>query len=115
MPKKISELKVKAGQEVTLTLKHAGKMKGDGMGHNWVLTTSADMQAVATAGMTAGLVKQYLPEDQSKVIAATDLIGGGESTSITFDTSALTQGGDYTFFCSFPGHWGIMKGKFIVG
>mgnify|MGYP006273075589 CR=1 FL=1 len=23
-------------------------------------------------------------------------------------------GGDYTFFCSFPGHWSVMHGKFIV-
>ncbi|MDF4805588.1 azurin, partial [Vibrio parahaemolyticus] len=21
-------------------------------------------------------------------------------------------GGDYSFFCSFPGHWAIMQGKF---
>ncbi len=101
--------------EVKVTLNHTGKLAKNVMGHNWVLTASADMQAVATAGMTAGLEQQYLPADQSKVIAATDVIGGGESTSITFATADLTQGGDYTFFCSFPGHWGIMKGKFTVG
>ncbi|WP_198675019.1 plastocyanin/azurin family copper-binding protein [Aliidiomarina taiwanensis] len=60
------------------------------------------------------LDNDYLPEDQSKVIAATKIIGGGESTTITFSTSGLEKGGDYTFFCSFPGHWAIMQGKFIV-
>ena len=39
-------------------------------------------------------------------------IGGGESTEITFSTEKLKSGGDYSFFCSFPGHWAIMKGKF---
>lgn len=110
-----TEMKISADcSEVKLTLNHTGKLAKNVMGHNWVLTATADMQTVATAGMTAGLEQQYLPADQSKVLAATDVIGGGESTSITFDTAALAQGGDYTFFCSFPGHWGIMKGKFIV-
>jgi azurin len=30
---------------------------------------------------------------------------------VKFPTSALTKGGDYTFFCSFPGHAALMKGK----
>jgi azurin len=42
------------------------------------------------------------------------MIGGGESTSITFDVSELEKGGDYTYFCSFPGHWGTMNGKLVV-
>jgi azurin len=110
-----TEMKISADcSEVKLTLNHTGKLAKNVMGHNWVLTATADMQTVATAGMTAGLEQQYLPADRSKVLATTDVIGGGESTSITFSTAALTQGGDYTFFCSFPGHWSIMKGKFIV-
>ncbi|HWU52342.1 MAG TPA: plastocyanin/azurin family copper-binding protein, partial [Tahibacter sp.] len=32
----------------------------------------------------------------------------------SFAGSALKAGGDYSFFCSFPGHWAIMKGKLIV-
>jgi len=34
--------------------------------------------------------------------------------SIKFDASKLTVGGDYTFFCSFPGHFVLMNGKLIV-
>ncbi len=25
---------------------------------------------------------------------------------------SMTAGGDYSFFCSFPGHWAVMQGKF---
>ncbi len=100
--------------KVNLTLNHTGSMAKNVMGHNWVLTQTDDLQSVATAGMATGLDNHYLPADQSKVIAATDVIGGGESTSITFDVSALSKDVDYSFFCSFPGHWGIMKGKFII-
>ena len=72
------------------------------------------MQSVATAGMSTGLDNDYMPADMSKVIAHTEIIGGGESTSVTFDVSELSKDVNYSFFCSFPGHWGVMKGQFII-
>jgi len=48
------------------------------------------------------------------VIAATSIVGGGEETSVSFDASALEPGGNYTYFCSFPGHYVLMKGRLIV-
>ncbi|NLG77358.1 MAG: azurin [Xanthomonadaceae bacterium] len=101
--------------EVELTLKHTGKLPVTAMGHNWVLTKTADFQPVATAGASAGPANNYVPKDDARVIAFTKLVGGGESTSIKFSTSKLEKGGDYTFFCSFPGHWSLMKGKLTFG
>ena len=101
-------------QEVTVTLKHVGKLPVTAMGHNWVLAATADMQVVATEGMSAGADNSYIKQDDPRVIAHTKLVGGGESTSITFPTKDLA-GKDLTFFCSFPGHWAIMKGSFKVG
>lgn len=101
-------------QEVTVTLKHIGKLPVTAMGHNWVLAATADMQAVATEGMSAGAANNYIKQDDPRVIAHTKLVGGGESTSVTFPTKDLA-GKDLTFFCSFPGHWAIMKGSFKVG
>jgi azurin len=69
--------------------------------------------AVAQAGQAAG-APNYLPAGDARIIAATDAIGGGAQTSVTFATSALQRGGDYTFFCTFPGHFVLMNGKFIV-
>ncbi len=83
------------------------------MGHNWVLTKTTDMTALANEAAKAGLDKDYLPPGDKRVIAHTKVIGGGQSTSVKFSTSTLTKGGDYTFFCSFPGHYGLMKGKFV--
>ena len=101
--------------EVKLTLKHTGKLPAQAMGHNWVLTETSAFQPVAQAGMSAGLPNHYVPKDDKRVIAHTKVIGGGETTSVTFPTSALKKGGDYTFFCSFPGHWSVMKGKLTFG
>lgn len=101
--------------EVKLTLKHSGKLPAQAMGHNWVLTETSAFQAVATAGMSAGLPNNYVPKDDARVLAHTKVVGGGETTSVTFSTSKLKKGGDYTFFCSFPGHWSVMKGKLTFG
>jgi azurin len=111
----LTELKVSAGcTEVELALKHTGKLPKETMGHNWVLTKTADMMPVANASVAAGIAKDYVPVGDKRVIAHTKLVGGGQSTSVKFPMSKLTKGGDYTFFCSFPGHYGVMKGKFIV-
>lgn len=111
-----SAIKVAADcTEVSLTLKHSGKMAANVMGHNWVLTKTPDFQAVANAGIRAKIEDSYLPKDDARVIAFTKVIGGGESTTITFPTSKLTKGGAYTFFCSFPGHWAMMKGTLSFG
>jgi len=110
------ELKV-AGDctQVELTLKHAGKLPAQAMGHNWTLVQTADLAAVANAGMSAGLDKDYIEPGDKRVIAHTKVIGGGQSTSVTFATAALKKGGDYSFLCTFPGHSALMKGKLIFG
>lgn len=97
-------------KEFTVNLKHVGQLPKNAMGHNWVLTKESDKQAVATEGMSAGLDNQYVKSDDPRVIAFTKIIGGGEATSVKFDTSKLAAGENYTFFCSFPGHSAIMTG-----
>ena len=101
--------------KVELTLKHVGKLPVTAMGHNWVLAKTTEFRPLAIAGQRAPAADTYLPKADARVIAATKLIGGGESASVTFDTSKLQKGGDYTFFCSFPGHWNVMKGKLVFG
>ena len=110
----LAEVRVSAScEDVTITLEHVGMLPANIMGHNWVLTTTADYMPVASAGQAAG-PPEYLPTGDPRVIAATELIGGGEQTSVTFDISELAPGGDFTFFCTFPGHFVLMNGKFII-
>jgi len=101
-------------EKVTLTLKHTGQLKVEQMGHNWVVATDTDWQALAQEGMQHGLDNDYLPPGDERVIVHTDMIGGGESSSLTFDVAKFEKGGNYTFFCSFPGHWAVMKGKLVI-
>ncbi|SHF52102.1 azurin [Salegentibacter echinorum] len=105
------EIKVKAGQTVKLTLKHVGEMSKEAMGHNWVLLTQGTN--INEFGQKAVDAKDndYIPEGSDQVIAHTKLIGGGKTTTIEF---TAPEKGTYDFICSFPGHYSLMKGKFIV-
>lgn len=107
-----STINVFEGQTVTLTLVHTGTMSADVMGHNFVLLTKGSSGAdFAMAAITAKDT-DYIPEDlENQVIAHTGVLGGGESETITFEAPAK---GIYDFLCSFPGHYAMMKGKFIV-
>jgi azurin len=101
-------------ESVTLKITHTGTIPRNAMGHNWVLTLAKDAQATAQEGWGAGLDNEYLKPTDSRVIASSKVVGGGESDTITFDFSKLEVGGDYTFFCSFVGHFAMMQGKFTV-
>ena len=98
----------KSCKEFTINLKHTGQLPKAAMGHNIVITKSADMQAVETDGIAAGADKNYVKDGDERVIAHTKLVGGGESDSVKVPVDKLT--GDDVFFCSFPGHGSMMKG-----
>lgn len=59
---------------------------------------------------------RYTPARTSvaAVIAQSALIGGGRETRITFPSKKLKTGGDYSFFCTFPGHSTLLKGELAV-
>ena len=100
--------------EFTITLNHTGTLAELAMGHNVVVTSEADMAGVAADGITAGVDAGYVKAGDARVVAKTDVIGGGETTSVTFPVSKRQSGGPYVFFCSFPGHSSIMKGTIAV-
>ena len=101
-------------KQFTVKLKHAGKLPKTAMGHNWVLSKAADVQAVANDGIPAGPDKAYVKPGDARVIAHTKLIGGGESDAVSFDVAKLKAGESYAWFCSFPGHSTVMKGTLAL-
>ena len=101
-------------ETITINLKHVGTMPEQSMGHNVVISPTAFYQAAATDGMQAGAANNYVKPGDERVIAFTEVIGGGETTSVSFPGSKLKAGDKYTFYCSFPGHWAIMKGDLVV-
>ena len=105
-----NELRVFEGQKITLTLNHTGKMSKEIMGHNFVLLKKkTNLSDFAQRAMLAR-ENEYIPKGD-ETIAYTKMIGGGESDTITF---TAPEKGSYTYICTFPGHYGLMKGVLIV-
>ncbi len=109
----VSEIRVKAGEELRVTFTNVGRMPKETMGHNWVLFKPlSDSELNGLAMDAARRSPEYLPEDRSAVIVHTRIIGPGESDSIDF--TAPSEPGTYVFACTFPGHFAMMKGNMIV-
>lgn len=92
----------------TINLIHDGHLDKGVMGHNWVLTKEQDKEDVAKAVI---LEKEtdYINDDP-RIIAHSKLIGGGQRTTISFEVNQLQQGQQYSYFCSYPEHIGLMQG-----
>lgn len=102
--------RIKTGEEVQLTLKNVGELPVESMGHNAVvLLPGTD---VAAFGGEAAKAADHIPATfTSSILAHTKLLGPGEEDTITFTAD---KPGVYEFVCSFPGHWGTMRGKIVA-
>lgn len=107
-----TEFAVKAGEKVKLTLKNVGTLPKESMGHNVVvLKPGTDIASFGGAAVQAAAT-EYIPQAQSNaVVAHTKMLGPGESDEIEF---SFSEKGTYEFICSFPGHFGSMRGTIVV-
>lgn len=110
------ELEVTEGQVVELTFKNVGNLPKDAMGHNVVIIKAGTdlTQFALAASKPENRANDFLPTDEEnkgKILAATKLLGPGETDVITFTAPAA---GKYEYLCSFPGHFALMKGVLTV-
>ncbi len=110
----IESIEAMAGQPLKVTFSNVGTMPKASMGHNWVLLKKDVDAAVFTEAGFASAGNDYInPDDNNKVLAKTPILGPGESHTVTFN--APSEAGEYTYVCTFPGHYIIgMKGVLVV-
>lgn len=101
-------------EQFTVHLVHTGKKPWQAAGHNWVLTRSKDTEAVIREGLQSGPERAWLSRGDARILAATQMLSGGEHASVTFPVLRLVKGEDYIYFCSFPTHAQPMRGRLIV-
>lgn len=104
-------IRVKAGEPVEITLKNVGELPKEAMGHNFVILAPG-VDLATFGGEAAGAAdNEYIPKSSlSSIVAHTKLLGPGEEDKITVTLEA----GVYDYLCSFPGHWGLMKGQIVA-
>jgi len=111
-----TELSVKAGQKVKLTLNNTGSIAPQP--HNFLLLKPGKLDAVgalanAMLADPQGMAKSYIPEAaKPDIVANTKLVQPNQSEIIEF--TAPADAGDYPYMCTFPGHWLLMKGVMHV-
>ncbi|MAS79296.1 MAG: Azurin [Opitutae bacterium] len=111
----IKEFTVKPGEKVELTFKNVGELPKLAMGHNLVILREGVRPikfGQKIMGLGASPTNPLPKESLVDVIAATKLLGPGESDVINF--IAPKKAGLYQYLCSFPGHYAIMRGVLIV-
>lgn len=107
-------INARPGERLRVVLRNGGKMPKTAMAHNFVLlkrgTNPKSFVDKSSAAAEAGFIAPALNE---QVMAATALVGSGETSEVTFEAPA--QAGEYTFVCTFPGHFNLgMKGLLVV-
>ncbi|HZF64285.1 MAG TPA: plastocyanin/azurin family copper-binding protein [Chitinophagaceae bacterium] len=101
----ISEIVVKAGSRVKLTFTNT-----DDMQHNLVVVMPGKGEEVGRMALNMGLkgpAKEYVPET-GMVLFYTKLLQPSSAETIYF--TAPAKPGNYTYVCTYPGHYLVMKG-----
>jgi azurin len=105
-----NKIEVNSGKNIVLTLNHKGKVSKEFMGHNFVLLKKGvNVDEYAKKAVLAKS-NDYIP-NSDEAIAYTKMLGGGESTTISF---LAPEAGTYNYICTFPGHYMMMRGELIV-
>lgn len=99
-------IRVPANKEITIAL--VNQSTDATMPHNIVFIQKGTANDVGQAGMQHK-DNGYINPNEENVIAHSAVAPMGETVYLTFTTP---KSGDYEFICSYPGHWGLMKGKF---
>ena len=105
----VTSITVKAGSKVKLTFNN-----DDDMPHNLAIVRPGTADAVGTAALGLGVKGMnigYIPDDVN-VLYHTQLLQPGISESIYF--TAPIEPGEYTYVCTYPGHYLIMRGVMKV-
>ncbi len=100
----LTAFEVKPGQKVTVSLTNAGTSPKASMGHNFILLKqNTNVQKFLDEGSMHAAQDYIAPEFAKDVIANIQLLGPGETGTVTFTAPFVP--GDYVFLCAFPGHY----------
>ena len=97
----LKKFEAKPGETIRLTFKNIGSLPKIAMGHNLVVlkkdvhALSFGQKVLASGGSASNPLPKSLLGD---IIAHTNLLGPGESESITFNTP--NQSGEYEYVCT---------------
>jgi azurin len=106
-------IQAKVGEKLRIVLKPAGTMPKIAMSHNFVILKPGANDAKFAEASAMARPDFIAPALKAQVLVATPMAGNGETVSADF--TAPAKPGQYTFICTFPGHFAAgMKGVLVV-
>lgn len=101
-------------EPILLKIKNSSELPKAAMGHNIVVVDTADLTKVATSPDNKADNEFVGPSVKTLVIAHTKVAGDKELTDeVTVAPKTFKAGKNYSYFCSFPGHFALMQGKLV--
>lgn len=110
----LEAIEAEPGEEIRINFRTVSNLPPSAMSHNFVvLTADAPTEEFARASLQAADNSYIAMDYEDQIIASTDMLGDGESDTITF--TVPDEPGEYDIICTFPGHYsGGMVAKLIV-
>lgn len=110
----VDEINAAPGETIRIVFTVKSNMPPAAMQHNLaIVDKDADVDAFATASMSARDNEYIAPDLEDQVIATTKMLSGGQTDTIEFTVPDAP--GNYQFVCTFPGHFMAgMKGTLVV-
>ena len=100
----VTLIEAEPGETLRIVFTTVSNMPPQAMSHNLVIMDlETDLDAFAMASMMAADNDYLAPDYEDQIIAATEMVGGGESSTIEFTVPETP--GDYDYICTFPGHY----------
>ncbi|MEX2574670.1 MAG: plastocyanin/azurin family copper-binding protein [Balneolaceae bacterium] len=100
----VTLIEAEPGERIKIVLMTVSNMPATSMAHNVaIVDQGVDLEAFVMASMTERDNEFIAPSFEDRVIANTEMIGGGETSSIEFTVPETP--GDYDYVCTFPGHY----------
>lgn len=81
------------------------------MFHNMVICTFGKTSEIGFKGIQAGKKNDFVPPNNANVLANSTVLNPGDSTSFDFTAPSA---GKFSYVCTFPGHYSIMKGVLSI-
>lgn len=101
-------------EEFDVLLRHVGRLPKVATPRNWVLTRQEDANGVASDAELAGAKHDWLKQNDRRVLAASSVIGRGESVRVSIPLKELVPGVQYTYLSTIPGFSPVLRGTLTV-
>lgn len=97
-------------EQFTVLLRHMGRLPMVATPRNWVLTGATHADGVARDAELAGAANNWIKPGDERVLAASAVIGRGQTVRVDIPIDVLVPGKSYIYLSTIPGFSPVLRG-----